>query len=386
MKRMIQFLAILFVSVLQAQFGFPQVNPLTVTVKNELDIARPSETVVLTMKSMPISDWKRIHVTEPGSGKELVTQAIDIDGDGAMDLFLFQSDFKAGETKHFAIKGGDAKVPSKDQFKAYGRFVRERYDDFAWENDRIAHRMYGKALETWQAEPLTSSTVDVWTKRVRRLVINDWYMMDNYHTDMGEGGDFYSAGTSRGCGGNGIWENGKLFVSRNFVDTKVIANGPIRVVFELTYEPWNVNGRMISEVKRVTLDAGQNFDHFESFYKTAQQGDINCAIGIKKNEGSTVLSNRKDGWLRTWEPLQKGSSGNLGCGIIVDPGLLVDVTEADGNYLVVAKAPAGQPAAYYAGFGWDRSGDFTNMSEWETYLQQFAKRVRSPLKISISPQ
>jgi hypothetical protein len=359
---------------------------LTVTVKNELDIARPSETIVLSMKSMPTSDWKRIHVVEPGSGKELVTQAIDVDGDGTMDLFLFQSDFKAGETKHFAVKVGDAKIPSKDQFKAYGRFVRERCDDFAWENDRIAHRMYGKALETWAAEPLTSSAVDVWTKRVRRLVINDWYMMDNYHTDMGEGGDFYSAGTSRGCGGTGIWENGKLYVSRNFVDTKVIANGPIRVVFELTYPPWDVNGRKISETKRITLDAGQNLDHFESYYKSVPDGPITYAIGIKNFGQASVQSNRKDGWLRTWEPLQKGTSGNLGCGIIIDPSLFLDVTQADVDCLVIAKAPVGQPAAYYAGFGWDRSGDFANMSDWDTYLQQFAKRVRSPLKISIGPQ
>ena len=81
--------------------------------------------------------------------------------------------------------------------------MRERRDDFAWENDRTAHRMYGKALETWAQEPLTSSSVDVWFKRTRRLVINDWYMVDDYHRDNGEGADMYSAGKSRGCGGNG---------------------------------------------------------------------------------------------------------------------------------------------------------------------------------------
>jgi len=40
-------------------------------------------------------------------------------------------------------------VYTKGQFRAYGRFVRERFDDFRWENDRIAHRMYAKALETY---------------------------------------------------------------------------------------------------------------------------------------------------------------------------------------------------------------------------------------------
>lgn len=31
--------------------------------------------------------------------------------------------------------------------KVYGRYVPERKDDFAWGNDKIAFRMYGKALE-----------------------------------------------------------------------------------------------------------------------------------------------------------------------------------------------------------------------------------------------
>lgn len=38
-------------------------------------------------------------------------------------------------------------TPSQNESKVYGRFVPERYDDFAWENDKIAFRMYGKSLE-----------------------------------------------------------------------------------------------------------------------------------------------------------------------------------------------------------------------------------------------
>ena len=35
-------------------------------------------------------------------------------------------------------------------------------------------------------------------------------MVDDYHRDTGEGADFYSAGKSRGCGGSGLWRDGKL--------------------------------------------------------------------------------------------------------------------------------------------------------------------------------
>src|SRR5262249_34379944 len=154
-----------------------------------------------------------------------------------------------------------------------------RFDDFAWENDRIAHRMYGAALETWEKEPLTSSAVDVWLKRTRRLIVNDWYMVDDYHHDHGEGADFYSAGKSRGCGGSGLWRAGKLVVWKNFRDSKVLANGPIRLVFELRYPD-------LGETKRITLDAGQNFGRFESNYSETY------AAGIKKNKDANFRAEK----------------------------------------------------------------------------------------------
>ena len=88
----------------------------------------------------------------------------------------------------------EPRKPRLEDYRVYGRFVRERHDDFAWENDRVAFRIYGEALETFEKEPLTSSAVDAWSKRTRRLVLNDWYLVDDYHRDHGEGGDFYPAG------------------------------------------------------------------------------------------------------------------------------------------------------------------------------------------------
>ena len=77
---------------------------------------------------------------------------------------IFQADFAPNETKTFVVTAGKKHEYTKDDFKAYGRFVRERFDDFAWENDRIAHRTYGKALINWKGEPLTSSSIDIWSK------------------------------------------------------------------------------------------------------------------------------------------------------------------------------------------------------------------------------
>src|SRR5258705_11838336 len=210
MKANILFLSALICAVPGLAFASTQ---LTVKAVNKLSIARPSQTIELTSTALaPLNekDLRKIHVRD-SQGHEFLCQAVDTDYDDyhKPDVLIFQADFAPNETKTFVVTAGKKHEYSKDDFKAYGRFVRERFDDFAWENDRIAHRTYGKALISWKGEPLTSSAIDIWSKRVPKLVINDWYMVDNYHSDTGEGADAYSAGPTRGCGGSGILTNNK---------------------------------------------------------------------------------------------------------------------------------------------------------------------------------
>lgn len=357
-----------------------------VTVRNPIDLARASETVVLpateVMTLLAVDDVRKVHVLDGQT--EVLTQAVDLNDDGKFEQLIFQTDIGPNATRTFSLVAGVRQTPKVSDFKAYGRFVRERRDDFAWENDRIAHRMYGAALETWAQEPLTSSTVDVWTKRVRRLIINDWYLVDDYHRDNGTGGDFYSAGKSRGCGGNGLWINGTLYPSTNFRDSRVLANGPIRVMFELTYKSWDAAGVKVSEVKRVTLDAGQNLDRFESVYTfDGKPKPLEFAAGIKKQPGSEVVTSKATGVMRVWEPVQVKGNGNLGLAVVLDPSEVVSFTEGDGNYLVVGKMPASSTVSYYAGFGWDKSGDFAGIVDWDAYMSQFVRRLKAPLDVKL---
>ena len=330
------------------------VSAATVVVRNDLDIARPSETIEVSAASLGAGDLTRIHVYE--NGVEVLAQSIG-------GLLIFQTDMPPKGVKTFELRAGEKRVYKRADFRVYGRFVRERFDDFAWENDRIAHRMYGAALETWQQEPLMSSTVDVWLKRTRRLVINDWYLVDDYHRDTGEGADFYSAGKSRGCGGGGVWRDGKLVVSKNFRDSKVIANGPIRLIFELYYPAFK-------ETKRITLDAGQNFNRFES--------NVTDVAGIKKTPTQNMRVDREHGILRAWDTVAN-NNGEFGCAVVFDPKS--EITEADGNQLFVMKTP--QP--YWVGTGWDRSGDFANREAFDRYVDQFVQRLRSPVRVEVKP-
>lgn len=358
-------------------------------VRNSANFARSRETVTVDASKLrnllSFDDLRRIHVRDVASGQDLLTQAVDSNGNHTYDELIFQVDIGPNTTKKFVLSVGDRRTPTAQEFKAYGRFVREREDDFAWENDRIADRMYGKALETSLIDPLTSSAVDVWVKSVPQLVVNDWYMVDDYHREHGEGGDFYNAGTTRGCGGNGIWRNGQLYGSTNFTKTRVLANGPIRLIFELSYPAWEAGGMPVDEIKRVTLDAGQNFNRFESHYAVeSRTARLTDAIGIRKGMNPSISESRETAVMQSWETLP-GDHGQLGCAVIADPANLVDFTQDSKNFLMIEKVPEDRVAVYYAGSGWSKGG-FATVEAWNRYVKEYAESLRSPLEVTISGQ
>ena len=381
-------LGLVFSASLLSAAAEPPVALGRIVVRNDSAIARQGEVVEIPLASLGPSiksaDLARVHVTD-ARGRDLLVQPMDLTGDHYDDAIAFQVDVAAKGSAEYKVTLGDKRAFRPEDFRVYGRFVRERFDDFAWENDKVAFRMYGEALETWEQEPLTSSTVDAWVKKTPRLVIDRWYHVDDYHHDHGEGGDFYSAGKSRGCGGSGLYAGGRLFASKNFRRSRVLSRGPIRLLFELDYETWDVAGVKVRETKRVSLDAGSNFAKFESLYTTAEGSALPAstlhAAGIKKAKSGAFRIDIPGGVVRSWETLDSyAQDGHLGCAIVIDPSRLVATPEADGNVLLTFRGPE----AYYAGTGWDRSGDFRNVADFDAYVNTFAQKLASPLRIEVT--
>ena len=232
--------------------------------------------------------------------------------------------------------------------KAFARYVPERMDDIAWENDRIAHRIYGPALQHNPREH-SGSGIDVWVKSVRRPVVNEWYRGGRYHEDHGTGLDFYEVGVSRGDGGLGVWDAGKLYVSKDWTEYKILDLGPDACGFQLAYAPWDANGRKVWEHRTMTLRAGSNLDRIESTLDSDKPGDLVVGIGLAKREGKGghVTEDKERGVLSYWQPPEK--NGTIGVGVLVDPAAVVGFDEDALNYLVLVKATAGKPFVYYAG-------------------------------------
>jgi pectinesterase len=315
----------------------------------------------------------------------MISQVIDNNADGKPDELLFLANFWPREKKTFQITG---EAPTQ---KAESRvFIRhdEPRDDIAWESDRIAFRIYGEGLKK-TSSAMSSNGIDVWPKSVHRLVVEKWYTKghDAYHIDTGEGADFFDVGETLGAGGTAIWKNDTIYRADNFKAWKIIANGPVRAIFELRYDPWSGDGVTISEVKRVTIDAGSNLYKAESFFTAPKGGEIPYAIGLVKRPGmrGTETREKRWAWVSGWGPVapKNGGHGELGTAVLIQRQSLRDWKETGDHYLAIGTAQSGQPATHYIGAGWTASGDFPTPQSWWAYLDMFADRLASPIEVTI---
>ncbi len=260
--------------------------------------------------------------------------------------------------------------------RTFCRFVPERSDDFAWENDKIAFRAYGPALRSG-AE---NGGVDCWLKRVDYPIIDKWYKQDRedkpYHTDHGEGYDPYHVGSTLGCGGIGLWIDGKLVTTETFTSWKMLQCEPKESVFELNYE-WKHDGHTYKETKRCTIRLGDRlFLTTATFWKDGELAvDLPVAIGISTHNGkATVSKNLKAGWIACWEEID---GSDLGTGVLINPKRIEDYelvqsdTPDESHALIIAKTDGQGQVSWWAGYGWERAGEIKNSLQWETYLTEF---------------
>jgi rhamnogalacturonyl hydrolase YesR len=373
--------------------------PDLVKVTNPSAFFRSEETVQVDLGNRPGT----IAVMDGASARILDSQAYGVEPGKSADRLLFQVDLAPGETRRFLLldRAGVPDVPAPI-VRTYVRQVAERYNDVAWESDRIAHRMYSQELI--KGEGTVSSGIDVWSKRTRSLIVNEWYKRVHYHEDDGDGLDDYQVGRSRGCGGLGIWSGNRLYVSINFRDARVITTGPIRSEFELTYDTWDAGGRRVSERKRISIDAGSNLSRAESIFTCDGAAPLQVGIGMAQRAGTENASvqDANSGWMTYWQAPDR-DRGSIACAVVLPRGELggfamdsASVPAVDpekqlkpgieglppvGNMLAITQVAPGRPLVYYFGAGWSKSGDFPTYESWNLYIARFADSLRAPLVV-----
>ncbi len=397
-------------------------DKVTVTVRNTLNTARSGETVEVDMKQVKTRlDGAETVVVTDADGREIPSQ-VTYDG-----KLIFQAGVAAKGKSIYYVSAGQ---PSRYDAKVYGRQFPERVDDIAWENDRVAFRCYGPAL---QRSGERAWGYDIWNKRTSKLVVEDRYAGEldpdiqkavaklrkmgkgdiaddvynavSYHVDHGNGMDCYKVGPTLGCGTNALMCDGQIVYPRCYKSYEILDKGPIRFTVKLVYGEETVGDMKVTETRVLSLDAGSQLNKVTVNY-AGLTGETPLAVGIvvhNENPNAYVLSpvNGYMGYEDLGDPNQYKekyrATQNKDFGKIYVGTVCVGKLDgmrfkeenglpgATGHILSLSHLDGKSSFTYYFGTGWSRNDEtqFKSLTDWESYLSAFSSHVKTPLKVTV---
>ncbi|EOR92845.1 putative glycosyl hydrolase [Arcticibacter svalbardensis MN12-7] len=333
-----------------------------ITIKNPATINRDNELIILKRDFIEkkvgiLSGEERISIRS-AKGSPLFIQFDDLTDDGNWDEVAFLYSFKGQEQVDLPISKSDIQI--KPIIKAHVRQRIKNADDSfgllvyadsvpagqpntdftkqtlpsrltegpAWENDKVGFRIYMDVRNIKDIWGKTTSEMMMDTVGVDPKVI--YHHLDKWGMDILAVGKSLGAGslalkvplagkadTLVRLGGQNM---GKMVY-------KMIADGPIRAVFALSYPEWNVlgNGKLASLTEQISIWGGQYFYQSEVTVKNAPKGaELVSGIVNLKSKKSSLLSYGSTRALYTFDT-QSENKDQLGMALMVSKSNFVGI-------------------------------------------------------------
>ena len=388
---------------------------VTVTVTNPLAMERSNEMVEVSMETITnrlgLADTAQIVVLD-ADGQQVPYQ-ITYDG-----KVIFPATIAANGAATYTIQTG---TPEAFDVKACGKCYPERMDDMAWENDLVAFRAYGPAL---QAKGERGFGYDLFTKyNTTEPILEAMYAKEldketlakiaelkktdpkaaaelsrerSYHIDHGYGMDCYAVGPTLGAGVAALMVNDSIIYPWCYKNQEILDNGPLRFTVKLEFTPLTVKGdSTVVETRLITLDAGSHLNKTAVSYSNLKETlPIVAGIVLHEPDGA-VVADAANGYITYVDPTTGPDNGKIFMGAAV-PTVVKDAktvlfseqekkerNNADGHVLAVSDYEPGSEYVYYWGFAWDKA-DIKTSDAWNRYMADFAQKVRNPLTIKIN--
>ena len=286
--------------------------------KNFIELTNPSN---LSLTDHPViidrQSFKQLNglpvITDEG-GKIISTQPEDTDQDGAWDRLIFQRSFKPKEKQVLQYNW----VP-EDQYPAFisrtqvylghspqrnnvFRPVKShtRPDDHIAESTPYLYQYEGPG---WESELVgfrnyfdSRNGKDIFGKAKPQLFADSIGLGEDYHVLHDWGMDVLKVGTSLGAGALALLKNDSLY---RLTDTgkasfRIITNGPVKSVFELSYKNWNVDETSYDLVETITVWGGKRWyeSHVQLLGGSPEDTLVTGIVNLKKAPSFEVESSR----------------------------------------------------------------------------------------------
>jgi hypothetical protein len=379
----------------------------TFSVTNPSSLERTNEIAEISLDALPALPEEGLFVLLNANNEQIPYQ-ITYD-----KKLIFPVTVQANGQQNYTVKPG---VAGKYIPLVYGRHYPERKDDIAWENDRIAFRTYGPAL---QATGEKSYGYDIWVKSVPELVVEERYAKEldpdmqaqiealrktdrvaaqtladaiSYHVDHGNGMDAYNVGPTLGAGASALIVDGEMVYPYCYKTYEIVENGPLRFTVRLTYHPLVVGkDSNVVETRLISLDAGSQLNRITVSYENLSR-PTPLATGIVLHETSNKYHIDDANGFMAYTDSIDAQNGQVFVGVVcpseMDNAKAVYFTEsekkerkASGHLLSFNLYAPASSHTYYAGGGWNKWG-FRDTSDWIKYLADFSRKIKEPLVVT----
>lgn len=306
---------------------------------------------------------------------------------------------KQGVARFTITKG----TPQSFPMVCHGALHPERKDDFAWENDRGAYRVYGPALERTGER---SFGIDVWTKNTPDLVVDQrfhiedivmmpkvdslrridrhrgdsLYRINSYHFDHGRGLDPYKVGATLGCGAPALLIGDSIVMPYCFEKYEILDEGPLRFCVRLTQSPRMVNGDKVLEHRTITLDKGSNFNKMTVSYEGITKPVGFCSgVVIQREDPEPVVLGEH--YVSYTDPTDQPNVHHAPLYVaVLFPALPIETKVLQHHAVGIIPQYTGEDITYYFGSAWAKY-DVRTDEEWQARIGWFLRSQNTPFKV-----
>lgn len=274
---------------------FSCVNQPNLSFNNPLDQERPDEVVVISRDELigkTGAEEGKFPLFKSEEDALIPFQLDDLDNDGNWDEAALLLNFAPGETivvnvewvddtsyppifeqrtnLRLGITQDDGSFLEVDSYRALpcteGFEVIAQGESVNWENDKIGFRNYFDCR----------NVKDLFGKRMPGMIIDKIHTpeLGDYHQLADWGMDVLHCGSSLGSGGIALLKDDSLFRlgSTEVYEYHKLSEGPVRSVFELRYDGWEVDGEMLSAVERISIYPGKYWFESDVTVQNAPEG------------------------------------------------------------------------------------------------------------------
>jgi len=384
---------------------------LTLTVKNETNLLRIDEAMVLNVEELKAKalDFNPNAFVIFSNGTELASQANDLNGDGDPDQIVVVTDFKPGEKKKISLRYATSGVkpreyPKRTQaelsVKVGGKFVERkyeggkfqnikflrvppehtdhsfyiRYEGPGWESDKVGYRFY---LD-WR------NASDIFGKKVPDMVLQNVGQdgFDSYHEMSDWGMDILKVGESLGIGSIAMWYDNKAnrVSQTDSVTCEIVLNDAVESLIRTKYFGWKVGDGIYNLNSELFIFAGSRMTRHD--LQIEGNADNLCTGIVKHPDAPLIQSGENQNWSYIANyGKQSLAEDQLGMAILFKHKDLIEVTEDEYSHVVVLKPENGK-LTYYFLAAWEKEpGGIKTKEEFLDYLNEIVQRLDHPVMV-----